>query len=93
MNQTSITNKNSDGEDYTQRSTDMGTTFTHKINDKKIEQRLVAELNVRNQLDQKFFNTKSLIRRSPERYMHNPTKVFSTTISSKMYNLYDLPGY
>jgi glucose-6-phosphate-specific signal transduction histidine kinase len=49
----------------------------------KVEQRLAAELNVRNQLDQKFFNTKSIIRRSPDKYMHNPTKVFTTTINSK----------
>jgi hypothetical protein len=53
----------------------------------------MEELNVRSQIDNKFFNTKNVVRRSPDKYMHNPTKVFATTINSKAFAFYELPGY
>lgn len=58
-----------------------------------MESRLKAELRVRQSLDKKFFNTKSIMRRDPERYMRNPTKVFCSTHFNNKFTLYDMPGY
>jgi hypothetical protein len=44
-------------------------------------------------MDQKFSPTTSVMRRNPDKYMRNPTKVFASTHFSKKFALYDLPGY
>jgi len=33
------------------------------------------------------------VRRSPNKYLNNPTKAYQQSINSKLYTLYELPGY
>jgi hypothetical protein len=58
-----------------------------------LENRMKDELKVRHSLDKTFFSTKNVIRRNPDRYMKNPTKVFCSTISDNKFALYERPGY
>jgi hypothetical protein len=36
---------------------------------------------------------KTLVRRSPDKYIQNPTKVFCTRVNSTQYSYLHLPGY
>jgi hypothetical protein len=56
-------------------------------------ERLMAEIKVRQSMDEAFLPTKNVMRRNPEKYMRNPAKVFTSTHFSKQFALFDLPGY
>jgi hypothetical protein len=62
-------------------------------NESVLEKRLNAELKIRHNLNTHFFNTQTIVRRSPDKYMHNPTKVYHTMISNRHFAMYELPGY
>ena len=64
----------------------------HVNMDPRLLRRIEAEQKVKAQLDRTFFSTKTIMRRDPDRYIRNPTKVLATTISDSTYALYEAPG-